>query len=114
MKYYVGIDIGKYIHQAILCSEDAKPVVSPLRFHATYEGYQLFISYLKKVVDPKDFGTVSVGMETTGSYWLSLYEKLKKLGLQVVILNPLQVKAYRNEGIRGAKNDRLDAQLIVK
>jgi len=114
MKYYVGIDIGKYTHQAILCNEEAKPLAQSLRFHATYEGYQLFISYLKKVVDPKNFGTVSVGMEATGSYWLSLYEKLKKLGLPVIVLNPLQVKAYRNEGIREAKNDRLDAQLIVK
>jgi transposase len=114
MKYYVGIDIGKYIHQAILCDEEAKPLASPLRFHARYEGYQLFIAYLKKVVDPKDFGNVQVGMEATGSYWLSLYEHLRKLGLQVMVLNPLQVKAYRNEGIRGAKNDRIDAQLIVK
>jgi transposase len=114
MKYYVGIDIGKYTHQAILCNEEAKPLAQSIRFHATYEGYQLFILYLKKVVDPKNFGTVSVGMEATGSYWLSLYEKLKKLGFSVVVLNPLQVKAYRNEGIRGAKNDRLDAQLIVK
>jgi len=114
MKYYVGIDIGKYIHQAILCDKEAKPLASPLRFHATYEGYQLFIAYLKKVVDPKDFGDVSVGMEATGSYWFSLYEHLRKLGLQVMVLNPLQVKAYRNEGIRWAKNDRIDAQLIVK
>ena len=114
MKYYVGIDIGKYIHQAILCDEQAKPVAPPLRFGATYQGYQLFISYLEKIVHQKDFGTVSVGMEATGSYWLSLYEQLKKIGLAVIVLNPLQVKAYRNEGIRGAKNDRLDAQLIVK
>jgi len=32
----------------------------------------------------------------------------------VTVLNPLQVKAYRNEGIREAKNDRIDALLIVK
>ncbi len=114
MKYYVGIDIGKYIHQAILCDEEAKPIAQSLRFHATYEGYQLFVTYLKKIVDQKDFGNVHVGMEATGSYWLALYGNLKKLGLRVIVLNPLQVKAYRNEGIRGAKNDRIDAQLIVK
>ena len=53
-------------------------------------------------------------MEATGSYWLSLYEQLHNRGMQVTVLNPLQVKAYRNEGIRGAKNDRIDALLIVK
>lgn len=114
MKYYVGIDIGKYAHQAILCDEQAKPIASSLRFHATHEGYQLFISYLENRVDSKDFSVVSVGMEATGSYWLSLYEHLRKRGMRVIVLNPLQVKAYRNEGIRGAKNDRLDALLIVK
>lgn len=114
MKYYVGIDIGKYIHQAILCNTDAKPIASSLRFHSSYEGYQVFTDYLKKIVDPKNFGDIRVGMEATGSYWLSLYEHLHKLGLQVMVLNPLQVKAYRNEGIRGAKNDRIDAELIVK
>lgn len=114
MKYYLGIDIGKYVHQAILCNEEAKPIAASLRFHTTYEGYQTFMLYLKNTVDPKDFENVYVGMEATGSYWLSLYEYLQKLGLQVVVLNPLQVKAYRNEGIRGAKNDRIDALLIAK
>jgi len=114
MKYYVGIDIGKYVHQTILCDEEAKPIAQSLRFHATYEGYQLFTTYLKKIVEPKDFGNITVGMEATGSYWLSLYEYLRKLGLKIIVLNPLQVKAYRNEGIRGAKTDRIDAQLIVK
>src|SRR5258708_8563118 len=114
MKYYLGIDIGKYVHEAILCDENGSPVGDSLRFKATYEGYQQLFAYVEKSAGVNQFAAVHAGMEATGSYWLSLYEQLHKLGMLVTVLNPLQVKAYRNEGIRGAKNDRIDALLIVK
>lgn len=114
MKYYLGIDIGKYVHETILCSKEGKPLTKSLRFKATYEGYQELVTYLEKIVERNGLKDIHAGMEATGSYWLSLYQQLRKLGIQVTVLNPLQVKAYRNEGIRGAKNDRIDALLIVK
>ena len=47
MQYYLGIDIGKYHHQAILCDPEAKPVGPPLRFETTQEGFLTLFSYLK-------------------------------------------------------------------
>jgi transposase len=114
MKYYLGIDIGKYVHEAILCGENGKPLGGSLRFKATHEGFQQLVAYVVGAAGVNQFEAIHAGMEATGSYWLSLYEQLHKRGMVVTVLNPLQVKAYRNEGIRGAKNDRIDALLIVK
>jgi len=114
MKYYVGIDIGKSHHQAILCDMEAKPLAESLKFSATSEGFEQFFSYLRKHVSDGDLSLVQAGFEATGPYWLTLYEQLIKQKVKVSVLNPMQVKAYRNEGIRGTKTDRIDALLIVK
>lgn len=114
MNYYLGIDIGKEHHQAILCDAQAKAVAPSLRFKTTAEGFSELFSYLKKYLADTDYSTLHAGLEATGIYWLTIYEQLHRKKIQISVLNPLQVKAYRNEGIRGAKNDRLDAHLIVK
>jgi len=80
MKYYPGIDIGKYVHEAILCEENGNPVGGSLRFKATYEGYQQFVAYVEKGAGVNQFAEIHAGMEATGSYWLSLYEQLHKRG----------------------------------
>jgi transposase len=112
--YYLGIDIGKYHHQAILCNKDAKPIAPSLRFQTTIDGFNELFSYLKKYLSDEDYATVHAGFEATGIYWLTVYEQLQKQKIRMSVLNPMQVKAYRNEGIRGAKTDRLDAHLSVK
>lgn len=114
MTYYLGIDIGKYHHQAILCTQEGKPLGDSLKFQTTAEGFTELFSYLKQQAGNGDPGTIHAGLEATGAYWLTLYERLIKEGIKVSVLNPLQVKAYRNESIRGTKNDRIDALLIVK
>src|SRR5487761_1400373 len=114
MKYYLGIDIGKEHHQAILCDLEAKLVAPSIRFKTTQDGFLSLFSYLKKYIPDGNYSTVHAGLEATGIYWLTVYEQLQKQNIRVSVLNPMQVKAYRNEGIRGAKNDRLDAHLIVK
>ncbi len=113
-KYYLGIDIGKYHHQAILCTEDAKPIAASLKFKTTVDGFKELFLYLQKHVPDADFVHIHAGFEATGAYWLTLYEQLIKEKIKVSVLNPMQVKAYRNEGIRGAKTDKIDALLIVK
>lgn len=114
MAYYLGIDVGKYFHQAILCNQEGKPLAPQLKFAVTKDGYQQLQSYLTDRVPVEEIQIVQAGFEATGPYWLSLYEFLTKLGTTVVVLNPLQVKAYRNESIRGAKTDKIDARLIIK
>jgi transposase len=108
---YVGIDIGKRYHYASIIDED-NPATKPVRFNSVQEGYILFLSYLSQYNCQKT-DTV-IGLEATGHYWLTLFEKLKRDGYTVYVLNPLQVDSYRNENIRGAKTDEIDCQLIAK
>lgn len=56
---------------------------------------------------------VYVGLEATGHYWLALFEMLSNQGYKIVVLNPLQIAAYRRSGIRKVKNDRKDAWWIA-
>ena len=114
IKYYLGIDVGKLHHQVILCDSEGKPVAKSLKFPSSFQGYQILTKYMEQYVTREQFPDIHAGLEATGSYWLSLYEQLKKLNLQVTVLNPLQVKSYRNEGIRGSKTDTIDSLLIVK
>ena len=46
-----------------------------------------------------------VGMESTGTYWLNLYNHLDELHIPVVLANPLQTKAIAHGRI---KSDNVD------
>ena len=52
-------------------------------------------------------------MEATGHYWLALYDQLTGQKYPTIVLNPLQIAAYRRSGIRKVKNDRVDAFWIA-
>ncbi len=58
-------------------------------------------------------GVTRVGIEATGGYERGVVGHLRAAGLVVVVLQPLQVKAYACMHLRRAKNDRLDAMLIA-
>lgn len=107
---YLGIDIGKYQHLAALCNEKGDLLKSPLSFSNNFKGCQELLGYLEEI----DKQNITVGMEATGPYWLPLHERLTEQGFsEIIVLNPLEVKAYRHKGIRGNKTDRIDAKLIA-
>lgn len=106
--FYCGIDVAKRKHAVVLLSEQGqvhKPVFS---VDNTRAGLDKLVHELS-VVD----GQVSVGLEATGHYWLSLYDQLTRQGYPVAVLNPLQIAAYRKSGVRKVKNDRSDAVWIA-
>jgi transposase len=109
--HYVGIDIGKRYHYASVLTDTTLPT-KPVRFNTVRDGYTLFLAYLAQH-NCQQTDTI-IGLEATGHYWLTLFEKLKRDGYTVYVLNPLQVDSYRNENIRGAKTDEIDCQLIAK
>jgi len=114
VQYFLGIDVGKYHHDAAITDKEGKTLAKVLNFANNYSGYQKLKKHLEKKTDKLSFGSIHAGMEATGPYWLALWSFLKDLGLKTTVLNPLQVKAYRNESIRGNKTDRIDAELIAK
>jgi transposase len=58
-------------------------------------------------------GVGRVGIEATGGYERGAVDSLRQAGFEVVLLQPLQVKAFAKLHLRRAKNDRIDAALIA-
>ena len=58
-------------------------------------------------------GVTRVGIEATGGYERGVVEHLRAAGLIVLVLQPMQVKAFGRVHLRRAKNDALDAVLIA-
>jgi len=56
---------------------------------------------------------VRVGIEATGGYERGVVGYLREKGFTVLVLQPIQVKAYARVHLRRAKNDALDAMLIA-
>jgi transposase len=58
-------------------------------------------------------GVTRVGIEATGGYERGVVGHLRAAGFIVLVLQPIQVKAYARVHLRRAKNDALDAVLIA-
>ena len=58
-------------------------------------------------------GVTRVGIEATGGYERGVVEHLRTTGFTVLVLQPVQVKAFGRVHMRRAKNDTLDARLIA-
>ncbi|WP_439356656.1 IS110 family transposase [Bradyrhizobium sp. DASA03007] len=58
-------------------------------------------------------GVKRVGIEATGGYERGVVEHLRAAGVIVLVLQPIQVKAFGRSRLRRAKNDTLDAALIA-
>jgi transposase len=58
-------------------------------------------------------GVTRVGIEATGGYERGVVEHLRAAGIIVLVLQPVQVKAFGRVHLRRAKNDALDAELIA-
>lgn len=54
-----------------------------------------------------------IGIEASGGYERGVVELLRHHGFTVLVLQPIQVKAYARVHLRRAKNDKLDAALIA-
>lgn len=58
-------------------------------------------------------GITRVGIEASGGYERGVVSYLRENGFAVLVLQPIQVKAYARVHLRRAKNDKLDAVLIA-
>ena len=58
-------------------------------------------------------GVTRIGIEASGGYESGVVGALRDKGFIVLVLQPIQVKAYARVHLRRAKNDKLDAVLIA-
>jgi len=64
-------------------------------------------------VQLKKAGVTRVGIEATGGYERGVVLSLRAAGFTVLVLQPMQVRAFARVHLRRAKNDTLDAALIA-
>jgi len=62
----------------------------------------------------KGLGVERVGLEATGGYERALVQALRQAGFEVIVLQPLQVRAYARYRLHHAKSDKLDARIIAQ
>jgi transposase len=98
---FVGIDVGKY-KCAVAVMDSEGRISDEFAFHNNNEGIGGLISRLS--MDDM------VVMESTGSVWANLYNRLEQVHIKVVLANPLKTKAIASARI---KSDKVDARILA-
>lgn len=106
--FYCGIDVAKRKHAVVVLNEQGEVERPAFEVENMRKGLGKLVATLE-ALDAE----VTIALEATGHYWLALYEVLAQAGFEVVVINPLQVAAYRKSGLRKVKNDRSDATWIA-
>ena len=96
-----GIDIGGGSHYVAI--PEGRDTDSVREFGSFTEDLAKLVSWLKRCkID-------TVAMESTGVYWMALYEMLEAAEIEVLLVNARQIK-----NVSGRKTDVLDCQWIQK
>lgn len=94
-----GIDVGKKRHYV---------AVDPDRFDRPVRSFGSFTDELEALAAwLTECGVTVVAMESTGVYWIPLYEVLDRAGFEVHLVNPRATKQ-----VSGRKSDVLDCQWL--
>jgi transposase len=100
-EYAAGIDIGSRFHVVAIPSTLTEEPVKT---------FQAFTSDLHKMADwLVESGITTVAMESTGVYWVPVYEILEGRGLEVILANARDARS-----VPGRKTDVIDAQWLQK
>ena len=84
--------------------------------HGRAEHWQvdnILVGWRRLAADLSKAGVTRVGIEASGGYECGVVGYLRDKGFVVLLLQPIQVKAYARVHLRRAKNDKLDAVLIA-
>jgi len=96
-----GIDIGSRFHVV---------AVSPGLASQPVQTFQAFTGDLKRMATwLVETGVTTVAMESTGVYWIPVFEILEEHGLEVILANARDAK-----GVPGRKSDVNDAQWLQR
>lgn len=110
--YYVGIDIAKRSHVAVIMNEDNTLKVKPFSFNNDELGFKKLLVHLQTLCC--DMSDMVIGMEATGLLFENLYRHLQSLEYNVVLLNPYQTAKFREmDTMKRVKNDNIDSVMIA-
>lgn len=113
MKQYLGIDVAKHEHVLGSRYESGERHGGAFAFANDENGFESLLERLRELgAEPEESLVV---MESTGHYWMALWEFLVAHGYEVAIVNPVLTDAFRKaDTLRKTKTDRVDAFLIAE
>jgi transposase len=99
-----GIDVGSRSHWVCVgfCTDTDADLIR--EFPAHTDGLRALAAYLH------EHGVTTVALESSGIYWIPLYELLESEGLHVVLVDPSYTKQIKGR----PKTDKRDAQWIYR
>lgn len=110
----VGIDIAKETQIARAVTYRGIEIGKPCSFKNNRNGFQKLLGWMQSLQNKHNLTNAMIGMEPTGHYWLNLAWWLMEHNLEVVVVNPYQVKSNKeNRDNSPTKNDLKDALVIA-
>ena len=113
MKQYLGIDIAKHEHVLGSRYESGEQHGKAFAFGNDEKGFASLLERFRELGAAPEESLVVI--ESTGHYWMALWEFLVAHGYEVAIVNPVLTDAFRKaDTLRKTKTDRVDAFLIAE
>ena len=107
MQNVIGIDVSKKkLDVCALFDEKSKKKI----FDNSVSGFKSLRNWISK----NNINNPHICMESTGCYSEGVAEFFHELGFKVSVVNPLQIKAFRNTKLIRQKTDSVDAQVIAE
>ena len=105
----VGIDVSKGKSTVCAIKPYGEVLMTTRDFKHTKDDLDSLVKQLSRFKEE-----IHIIMEATGNYHLPVYQYLKSKNYQISIINPLEMKRYRCQGIRNPKTDKIDSMIIAQ
>jgi len=110
----IGIDIAKFTHVARATDYRGIEQGSYLAFSNDLAGFERFHQWMRSLMTLCHKSKAILGVEPTGHYWFNLAFWVQEQQLELVLVNPFQVKRNKeNRDNSPTKNDIKDALVIA-
>ena len=105
----IGVDVAKGKSTICAIKPYGEIILSPKDYKHSTDDLNTFLEKLKNYKDE-----IHIIMEATSNYHLPIYHFFRSKDFFVSIINPLEMKRYRCQGIRNPKTDRIDSLIIAQ
>src|SRR5207302_9766385 len=103
------IDVGAYKHAAAVCRAGEREAEKRvLRYEATRRGFQELDAWLERQGEVE-----RVVVESSGHYWWPLASHLRRRGVPLAVVNPLEAKYFAKSRLQRSKSDPADARTLA-
>ena len=109
-KIYVGIDLAKSNSRVAVVDGSGESIFKPFNITNSKEGIKKLLLKLSSYKTDQ----IICGMEISSNYWENMCSYLKEKDISCMLLNPYQVKKYRQAMGAKIKTDSVDATAVAQ